>query len=73
MEFEKTSFNTTIKEADIIRKFDRHLAKHGKSDDNITIKDVVDFAEDCVIESPIVDKLLRIHIGFITRNYNVKK
>lgn len=72
MEFEKTGFNTTIKETDIIRKFDGYLAKHGISDDNITMENVVDFAEDCVVDSPVVEKLMTIYVGLVVRNYNIK-
>lgn len=72
MDFKKISSNMTISEVDIIRKFDRYLAKHGISDDNITMENVVDFAEDCVVCSPVVEKLMNIYVGLVVRNYIIK-
>lgn len=72
MDSKKISGSMTIRETDIIKDFDKYLAKHGISDDNITMENVVDFAEDCVVDNPVVEKLMTIYVGLVVRNYNIK-
>lgn len=73
MEYRKISNRITINETDIIRMFDKYLKEHQVSDDDITMSNVIDFAEDCVVDSPVVEKLLNIYVMLVAKNYNIKE